>query len=72
MVRENFTNEKKLATEIFLNSPRARRVLFMFLSAKGLLVVSIVEFSQEFKNPFLTNTAVAVFSETDVKDGYPL
>lgn len=43
----------------------------MFLSAKGLVVVSIVEISQESKNPFLTNTAVAVCSEIDVKDGYP-
>jgi hypothetical protein len=51
-------------------SPRAREVLFMFLSAKGLIIVSIVEFAQESKNPFLTNTLVALYSQIDVKDGY--
>jgi hypothetical protein len=42
----------------------------MFLSAKGLLIVSIVELSQESKNPFLTNILLAFFSQIDFKDGY--
>ncbi len=42
----------------------------MFLSAKGLIVVSIVKFSQESKNQSLTKIGVAVFSEIDIEDGY--
>ena len=36
------------------NSPRSQTVLFMFSSPKGLMVVSIVEMSQEFKSDRLT------------------
>ena len=42
----------------------------MFLSAKGLMVVSIVEMYQEFKNPSLTNTTVSTFSEFNLEHGY--
>ena len=41
-------------------SPRYRRVLFMFLSACGRIVVSILKFSQESKNESLTKNKVAV------------
>ena len=42
----------------------------MFLGAKGLMVVSIVEIYQEFKNPSLTSTTVSTFSEFSLEHGY--
>ena len=44
-------------------SPRARKVLFVFWGPKGLIVVSIVKFSQEFKNVTLTKIRLSVFSQ---------
>ena len=51
-------------------SPRAHRVLFVFLSANAYLVVSIVKFSQKFKNVSLTKPDVELFSEINPKQGY--
>ena len=50
-------------------SPRARRVLFMFLSPKGSMVVSYAKNSQESKNVTLTNVNVELTSQYQVKDG---
>ena len=52
------------------HSPRAQTLLFMFLSANGLVVVSIVETSQEFKKQSLTKNNLSVFSEFSLKHGY--
>jgi hypothetical protein len=42
----------------------------MFSSPKGLMVVSIVKMSQEFKSEHLMSLSVAVFSESDILWGY--
>ena len=52
------------------NSPRAQTLLFMFLRPQGLMIVSIVEMSQEFKNPLLTKICPDVFLQFDFKVGY--
>ena len=52
-------------------SPRARTVLFVFWGPKGLIVCSIVEFSQEFKYPFLTKIRLDNFSQIHSKEGTP-
>ena len=51
-------------------SPRAQTLLFMFSSANGLMVVSIVETCQEFKKPSLTKNNLLVLSEFSFKHGY--
>ena len=51
-------------------SPRAQTLLFMFLSANGLMVVSIVETCQEFKKPSIVKNNLSVFSEFSFKHGY--
>ena len=53
------------------NSPRAQGVLFTFSRPKGLKVVSSVEISADFENPFLKNICVERFSEIELKVGYP-
>ena len=52
-------------------SPRARGVLFTFSRPKGLKVVSSVEISADFENPFLKKICVERFSEIELKVGYP-
>ena len=44
-------------------SPRAQGVLFTFSRPKGLKVVSSVEISADFENPFLKKICVERFSE---------
>ena len=53
------------------NSPRAQGVLFTFSRPKGLKVVSSVEISADFENPFLKKICVERFSEIEFKVGYP-
>ena len=52
-------------------SPRAQGVLFTFSRPKGLKVVSSVEISADFENPFLKTICVERFSEIKLKVGYP-
>ena len=52
-------------------SPRAQGVLFTFSRPKGLKVVSSVEISADFENPFLKKICVERFSEIKLKVGYP-
>ena len=52
-------------------SPRAQGVLFTFSRPKGLKVVSSVEISADFENPFLKKICVERFSEIELKVGYP-
>ena len=49
-------------------SPRARGVLFTLLRPKG----PIVENYAEFRNPFLKKISTELFSEIEIKQGYPL
>ena len=51
--------------------PRARTGLFMFLSPKGSLVVSIGKIYEKSKYASLTNLTVAVFPKNDIEEGYP-
>ena len=50
-----------IQTEIVTYSPRANRVLFTFLRPKGLNIVSIVEFYDEFENAFLKKISTEFF-----------
>ena len=52
-------------------SPRAQGFLFTFSRPKGLKVVSSVEISADFENPFLKKICVERFSEIELKIGYP-
>ena len=52
-------------------SPRAQGFLFTFSRPKGLKVVSSVEISADFENPFLKKICVERFSEIELKVGYP-
>ena len=52
-------------------SPRAQGFLFTFSRPKGLKVVSSVEISADFENPFLKQICVERFSEIELKVGYP-
>ena len=56
---------------IVFYSPRAQGVLFTFSRPKGLKVVSSVEISADFENPFLKKICVERFSEIELKVGYP-
>ena len=53
-------------------SPRARGVLFTLSRPKGLRVGPIVEKCAEFRNPFLKKISTELFSEIEIKQGYPL
>ena len=53
-------------------SPRARGVLFTLSRPKGLRVGPIVEKCAEFRNPFLKKISTKLFSEIEIKQGYPL
>ena len=58
----------------FINTPfgpRARTGLFMFLSPKGSLVVSIGKMYEKSKYASLTNLTVAVFPKKYIEEGYP-
>ena len=50
--------------------PRDRGTLFMFLSAKGLLVVPIGKMYEKFKSELLKKILVAVFPQNGFKVGY--
>ena len=54
------------------SSPRARGVLFTLSRPKGLRVGPIVEKCAEFRNPFLKKIPTELFSEIEIKQGYPL
>ena len=51
--------------------PRARTGLFMFLSPKGSLIVSIGRMYEKSKYAILTNLTVAVFPNNYIEEGYP-
>ena len=55
-----------------LFSPRARGILFTLSRPKGLRVGPIVEKCAEFRNPFLKKISTELFSEIEIKQGYPL
>ena len=46
--------------------------LFTFSRPKGLKVVSIVEISAEFKNPFLKKIPTELFPQIGLKEDHPL
>ena len=51
---------------------QARGVLFTLSRPKGLRVGPIVEKCAEFRNPFLKKISTELFSEIEIKQGYPL
>ena len=53
-------------------SPRARGVLSTLSRPKGLRVGPIVEKCAEFRNPFLKKIPTELFSQIEIKQGYPL
>ena len=50
----------------------ARGVLFTLSRPKGLRVGPIVEKYAEFRNPFLKKIPTELFSQIEIKQGYPL
>ena len=52
-------------------SPRARVFLFTLSRPKGLRVDPIVEKCAEFRNPFLKKIPMELFSQIEIKQGYP-
>ena len=73
--REKKNNNKQKKNVLHVDrlyiSPRAQGVLFTFSRPKGLKVVSSVEISADFENPFLKKICVERFSEIELKVGYP-
>ena len=51
---------KNVPERYYHNSPRAGKVLFNILSAKGWMIVSEVKFYAEFYEIFLTKIVLAV------------